>query len=291
MFNSPQSISERRRGIALTAAGALGFSTIIIFTRLIQGIPAPSIAFFRALSSFLFFSILRFRSSKNPQIRHDRCAIPRLIGLGTAVGATGMFYVYAVQHTTAANAVLLNNTAVIYVSLLAPYLLKEAHSRYTWISLSLAMIGIVCIANPAELELHSRAFWGVAAAALSGITYTMVMLLSRLLRDQVSGIVQIWWSTGIAALLALPWAFLVSWEVLVQNLPLLVALGVLAQGIPYLLYFLGLQRVDAQIVSIVALLEPVGGILIGIVLYHEIPGAVGLAGIVMIFASIALVSQ
>ena len=92
-------------------------------------------------------------------------------------------------------------------------------------------------------------------------------------------------------LLALPWAFQVSWSLLVQNLLPLIALGVLAQGIPYLLYFLGLQHVNAQIVSVIALLEPVGGILIGILLYQEIPGPIGIAGIVMIFASIILVSQ
>ena len=100
-----------------------------------------------------------------------------------------------------------------------------------------------------------------------------------------------WWSTAIATLLALPWAFLAPWPTVTRNLPYLVALGVAAQGIPYLLYFLGLERVPAQIVSVVALLEPVSGILIGILLYREIPGVLGLTGIALIFASIVLVSK
>ena len=80
----------------------------------------------------------------------------------------------------------------------------------------------------------------------------MTMLFSRRLRGRVSGVTQIWWSTGIAALLALPWAFQIPLSTVARNLPYLVALGVVAQGIPYMLYFLGLERVQAQIVSIVA---------------------------------------
>lgn len=283
--------STKTQGIALVSAGAIGFSTIIIFTRSITGIPSASIAFFRALISFLFFCALLPWFPQTLKIRSYRRNIGWLLGLGLAVGLTGMLYVYAVQFTTAANAVVLNNTSAVYVALIAPWLLHEARPRYTWISLVLAIVGIVCIANPEELSLASSGFRGIVAAGLSGITYSMTMLFSRHLRGRVSGVTQIWWSTGIASLLALPWAFQISLSTVVHNLPYLVALGVVAQGIPYMLYFLGLARVKAQIVSIVGLLEPVGGILIGMLFYQEIPNAVGVVGIVLVLSSIVLVSR
>lgn len=278
-------------GIALVATGAISFSSIIVFTRLITGMTSPNIAFFRALTSFLFFCALLPWSPEMLKMRRYRRNIGVLVGLGIAVGLTGMLYVYAVQYTTAANAVLLNNTSVVYVALLAPWLLREKRPRFTWLSLGLATVGIVCIANPAELGWQSGGLNGIIAGALSGISYSFTMLLSRKLRGHVTGITQVWWSTAIATLLALPWAFLAPWPTVTRNLPYLVALGVAAQGIPYLLYFLGLERVPAQIVSVVALLEPVSGILIGILLYREIPGVLGLTGIALIFASIVLVSK
>lgn len=285
------SSTPKTQGIAFVAAGAIGFSSIIIFARSITGIPSASIAFFRALTSFLFFSALLSRFPKTLDFQHYQRHTGWLIGLGLAVGLTGMLYVYAVQFTTAANAVLLNNTSTVYVALLAPWLLHEARPRYTWASLALAIVGIVCIANPAELSLSSGSFRGIVAGAVSGITYAMTMLFSRRMRGRVDGVTQIWWSTGIAALLALPWAFQVPASTVVRNLPFLIALGVVAQGIPYMLYFLGLERVQVQIVSIVALLEPVGGILIGMLFYREIPNVMGVVGIALILTSIVLVSR
>jgi len=283
--------AARKQGILLVAAGAIGFSSIIVFTRLITGLTSPGIAFFRALTSFVFFTALLPWSPATLHVRRYRREIVWLVVLGLTVGFTGMLYVYAVQHTTAANAVLLNNASTIYVALFAPWLLREPRVRYTWISVGLALAGIACIANPAALRWESSEFRGVVAGTLSGFSYALTMLLSRRLRGQVSGVTQVWWSTGIAALVALPWAFQAPASVVIRNVPFILALGVLAQGLPYMLYFLGLERIPAQMVSIIALLEPVSGILIGMALYQEMPNAIGIAGIGLILTSITLVSR
>jgi drug/metabolite transporter (DMT)-like permease len=291
LLEQARAAQTRKHGIAFVAAGAIGFSSIIIFTRLITGLSSPGIAFFRALTSFVFFSALLPWFPTTLQISRYKREIVYLALLGLTVGCTGMLYVYAVQYTTAANAVLLNNAATIYVALLAPWLLREPRARFTWLSVGLALAGIVCIANPAALRWESTEFRGVVAGTLSGISYTLTMLLSRHLRGRVSGVAQVWWSTGIAALVALPWAFQAPASVVLRNAPFILALGVLAQGLPYMLYFLGLERVPAQVVSIVALLEPVSGILIGMALYREMPTPVGIAGIFLVLTSIALVSR
>jgi drug/metabolite transporter (DMT)-like permease len=49
--------------------------------------------------------------------------------------------------------------------------------------------------------------------------------------------------------------------------------------------------VDAQVASIVALLEPVSGVLIGMLLYGEVPTLLGGLGILMILTSIVLISN
>lgn len=291
VLDQERATTTRKHGMMLVAAGAIGFSSIIIFTRLITGLTSPGIAFFRALTSFLFFSALLPWFPTALQAHRYRHEIVRLVGLGLTVGFTGMLYVYAVRYTTAANAVVLNNTATVYVALLAPWLLREARSRYTWLSMGLALVGIVCIANPAALRWQSSEFRGIVAGTLSGFSYALTMLLSRRLRGRVSGVAQVWWSTGIAALMALPWAFQAPASIVVHNMPFILALGVLAQGLPYMLYFLGLERIPAQIVSVVALLEPVSGILIGMLLYREMPTVVGVVGIFLVLTSIVLVSR
>lgn len=288
---------ESRLGVALIAAGACGFSSTIVFARSLASFSPLSLAFFRTLSSFLFFCVLlRLRKTAPAALFPRPRKLGLLLGLGLSVGATGMLYLYALNYTSAANAVLLNNTSVIYVALLAPWLLAEKRSRYTWPSVVLAMLGIVCVADPVELARSSGfntslAGVGIATAALSGVTYAFTMLLSRLLREEIDPIVQIWWSTGIASLMTLPWAFQYPSSLVVKNLPFLIAIGVVGQGGPYLLYFLGLKRTPAQVVSIVALLEPVLGMLMGVLIYNEIPNALGIVGVVLVLSAIMLVSR
>lgn len=279
------------RGIGLVALGALLFSGGIIFTRSIQGLSAPVIAFTRAVAAFCFFSVWMARQPLERCRFTERSTVALLIGLGLSMGATAMLYIFAVQQTTAANAVLLNNSAPLYVAWFSPWFLREARPRYTWLSLGLALVGVLCVTNPANLDLDARSFGGMAAALVSGFSYALTMLFSRRLRDRVPGLVQVWLGVGLAALVALPWALTASWAALATNWHLCVGLGIVSLGIPYMLYFLGLQHVKAQVVSIVGLLEPASGVLIGALLYREVPDALGFAGIVLVLSSIALISR
>jgi drug/metabolite transporter (DMT)-like permease len=259
-----------------------------------HGDPAhpPTIAFFRALFGFLFLCTLVIRFREPVQFAAYRSRMGRLLVLGAFVSMTVSLYTYAIQHTTAANAALLVNSAPIYVAVLAPLALHEARARYTWASLGLAVMGMIFVSNPAELRLDWESLGGIAAAALSGFTYAFVMLIGRSLRGAVTGLTQTLWSNGLTALVLLPWALRgVPMQTVAENIPLLIPLGVFSLGLSYLLYFLGLQRIPAQVVSVVALLEPVSGALFGLVLFDEIPNALGMIGGGLILASIYLISR
>ena len=160
--------SSSWQGIGLVAAGAVGFSAAIIFIREMRGLAAPTIMLFRALSAFLFFSALLPRHRVSLKVSAYRRSLPWLLGLGLAMGLTSLLYTFAVQRTTAANAVLLNNTATLYVALLAPWLLQETRPRYVWLSLALAVTGMICITIPAQGGGRAGSWTGIVAALLSG---------------------------------------------------------------------------------------------------------------------------
>jgi drug/metabolite transporter (DMT)-like permease len=283
--------TSRGAGIALVVVGAFCFSLAIPFTRWTDGLGTASIAFFRALFGFLFLCTLAgiSRQPIRPALR--RAALRTLIALGLAVSATVLLYTYAVQHTTAANAALLVNSAPLYVALLAPLVLHEPRPRYTWHSLALAGIGMVCIANPAQLDIHSNEMGGIVAAALSGLGYGTVMMISRSLRGHVTGLIQNLWSNGMIVLVLLPWAVRAPAQTVLDNLPVLIPLGIFSLGLSYLLYFLGLQRISAQQVSVVSLAEPVFGVLMGLLFFAEVPNALGWLGAGLILSSIVLITR
>ena len=282
------------QGIGLVALGAFCFSTSIIFIRLISGMDALAITFYRSLFAFLFFclTLLRFREPLN--FSHYRAHLPILIGLGAAMGLTAALYTYAIQHTTAANAALLVNSAPLYVALLAPWLLKEARPPLTWPSLALAGVGIVLItgfSGEGGLRLDSLAFGGILAGIVSGFTYAMPILIGRHLRGKVSGITQIVWGSGVAAVLLSPFALRADLGVALANLPLLIPLGIITMGLSYLLFFLGLQRISAQMTSITGLFEPVSGLLIGLLIFQEGLTPLGALGSLLVLAAITLISR
>jgi drug/metabolite transporter (DMT)-like permease len=280
-----------RQGIALVLVGAFCFSLAIPLVRWTHGLDTMTIAFYRALFALAFLCTLLVRFHEPVRFAAYRASMRALIVLGLAVSMTVVLYTYAIQHTTAANAALLVNSAPIYVAVLAPFVLKEPRARYAWASLGLAAAGIACASNPARLDLRSSAWGGIAAAALSGFTYAIVLMIGRSLRERVSGLTQNLWSQGIIALVLLPWALRSSGTTVVANLPTLIPLGVFTLGLSYLLYFQGLQRISAQVVSVVALFEPVSGIVMGLVFFAEVPTLLGWIGGLLILVSIYLIAR
>ena len=284
-------IQSTWKTIALVALGAFCYSTLIIFTRLTQGLDAMSVAFFRTFFAFAFFCCLLFFVREPLQGRRYASSIGLLIALGAAVGVTAVLYIYAIQHTTAANASLLVNSAPIYIAFLSPWFLKEARPKYTFLSLVLLMLGVVLITNIAQLRFDLASLDGILAGFLSGLTYSATFMLSRRLRGKASSFTQTLWGTGVAALLLSPWLFQTPWAVILDNLPVLIPLGVISLGIASFVYYIALQRLKAQVVSTTAILEPVSGVLIGLLVFQEIPTALGLAGIFLILASIYLITR
>jgi drug/metabolite transporter (DMT)-like permease len=279
------------QGLGFVIIGAFCFSTVLIFTRLTHGLDAISIAFYRAFFAFLFFCLLIPYFSAQVKVPFARNLIGLLIGLGVAVGISAVLYVYAIQHTTAANAALLINSAPIYVAILAPLLLNEKRTKHAVLGLGLAVVGIVFISDPNQIRFQSASFWGILAGAISGFTFASTMLISRLLRGKVSGFAQALWSSGIASLVLLPWAVRVNWRVVWSNLLLLVLLGAISMGAAYFMYFLSLERVKAQVVSIFALFEPVSGVFIGLFFFKEYPNLLGAIGGILIIVSIFIVAR
>ncbi len=180
---------EARLGLLLVALGAVGFSSAILFNRLIVALSGVQLSFFRALVAFLFFSWLRALRHV-PTFWHRRDLRLWLLGLALTVGATSALYMIALRMTTAATAVLLNNTSALYVALLAPLLLHEPLHPATCLSLPLTLIGMVLVTRGGGETIIGGSWSGIALGALSGFSYALTMLISRRLRDHVDSIAQ-----------------------------------------------------------------------------------------------------
>lgn len=290
-MTTPNPSSPSWHGSALVITGAICFSTAVLFIRLVDGMSTLSIVFYRALFGWLLLALFITRWRAPLHIRRYRAHIPRLLLLGVIVTATVSLYTYAIQHTTVAVAVLLVNSAPVYVAALSPLVLKEPRAPLTGVSLALALTGMVLVSDPGSLSLEWDALDGVIAAALSGVTYALSMLISRGLRGGVGGLTQNLWSLGMIVLVLAPVGLSASAGEVIDNLPALIPLGIFSLGLSYLFYFMGLERVSAQRVSVLSLFEPVSGVMIGLVAFGEVPNALGWVGGALILSSMLLISR
>lgn len=189
--------------------------------------------------------------------------------------------------------VLLLYTVPFYVLLIAPVILKEKISTKNLVALTLSLIGVVVVVGPANLVFGTAGsgyLYGVLMGLFSGFFYACIIMTSRYLRDEYSGLEQLFLSTGVTLVILLPFMLQISSTALLENLPVLLFLGVMITSFGSILYFTGLEHVKAQNASIISLLEPVSAIFFAYLILNDPVSQATLFGCILILASSLLMS-
>ena len=173
------------------------------------------------------------------------------IGGALAYAGTVVLFVIANKLTTAANAILLQYTAPVYVVLFSPWFLGERASRRDWLTLLIMMGGMVLFFLD---ELTLDGYLGNGVALLSGLCFAWLTLFLRRQKDG-SALPSLLLGNLLAGKIGLPFMFqsmpdLSSWIGLLL-------LGVVQLGLPYILYALALRQVMAVEGILIPMIEPV----------------------------------
>ncbi len=233
-----------------------------------------TIVFYRSLfASLVFIPFLR---------RSDFCLnVPILISVVTYTAAISAF-VSANKLTTAANAIVLQYTAPVFVFLFSRLVLGEAIARMNGVALILSMtgVGIISFDSAGQPEMT-----GVLVALLSGVFFAVYMVNLRKTQE-ISPIYLNWLNNMVCALLLLP---LVKSQLglSIEQGWVLAVMGALQLGLPYFFFSKGLQSLSVQEASLIALIEPVLNPLWVALTVGETPSAATLGGGGMILVGLA----
>jgi drug/metabolite transporter (DMT)-like permease len=180
-------------------------------------------------------------------------------------------YFSSIQYAGISIAVLLLYTAPVYVTLLSPLFLKEKITKRGMLSLSISITGILMIILPGSTAAgyDGRFLIGIIMGILSGISYSGTIMTVSYLKDEYSGFTQLFWSTFISLLILLPFGSMIPADVLFMNLHTLILFGLITTAFASVLYLNSAAKIRAQTVSVLALLEPVSGIVFGFLFLHE----------------------
>ena len=197
-----------------------------------------------------------------------------------AYAATVILFVIANKMTAAANAILLQYTAPIYVALFGFLVLKERTIAADWITIFVVVAGMALFFAD---DLDTRGLWGNILSIIGGITYAAVILLMRKQKKEGS-LDAILLGNIITAIICTPFA--IGSTPSASALFSLLIMGVFQLGLPYILFALAIKSVTALDAILIAAIEPVLNPVWVFLIMGEVPGKWALLGGTTVFSAI-----
>lgn len=255
---------EIQRGRLLILAAALLWSLAGVFIKFLDLHPL-SIVFYRSLFASLVFVPFVQRS----QLQVSPAIVVSVLSYTAAISA----FVAANKLTTAANAIVLQYTAPVFVFLFTRLIWGEKISKLNGGALVVAMLGVAIIASDSAGEPEMA---GVLLALLSGVLFAVYMV--NLQRTQEVHPVYLTWINNLVCALLLLLVVKSRLALSLDQAVTLAVMGAVQLGMPYFLFSKGLRTVPLQEASLIALIEPVLNPLWVAVIVGEIPSAATLVG-------------
>jgi len=198
-----------------------------------------------------------------------------------AYALTTLTFVAATKLTTAANAVLLQYTAPVWIALFGASLLGERATRSDWIAIGITFLGMgLFFADSLQL----RGALGNTVGVLSGISFASMAIF---MRKQKGGSVteSILLGNLIAAVVGLPF-MLDAAPLPTSGWAALFALGIVQLGISYALYSRAIHHVTALEAVLIPVIEPILNPVWVMLFIGEKPGVLSLCGGMLVLAAV-----
>lgn len=193
-------------------------------------------------------------------------------------------FVSATKLTTAANAILLQYTAPIYVAFLAHFLLGE---RLTRRDVGAALMVLAGIALFFADRLTAGGLAGNLIALSSGVAFASFVVATRI-DPSGGGVNAVLSGNLVVTALCLPW--IIGSGPAPAELLTVAAMAVFQLGVPYVLYVRALPSVSAIEAVLIVALEPILNPIWVALLNGELPGRWSVVGGSIVFMTVLLYS-
>lgn len=273
-------------------AGVFAVSFSALFVRLTTA-PALMIATYRLLFTFLIlapYALFRYRTDL-VNISWQQRGLAAGSGLCLALHLVTWFI--SLRYTSIASSVVLVTTQPIFVVLGSWIFFRERVSRRAMLGGALALCGSFII-GAADFQIGKEAFWGDLLALAAAVFVSGYLLIGRKLRGTVALPVYTFYTYGSSALALLIASFATGTPFApypARDWLLFVALAVVCTVIGHTVFNWVLRYVQASVVSVSVLGEPLGAILWASVFLHEYPTLRQTIGACFIFGGLFIFTR
>ncbi len=280
-----------RRPLAFAAAGALVIAFSAILVRLADVSPSTA-AVFRCVYALPVLGALAVieRRRYGPRTLRER-SVALLAGVFFAADLT--FWHHSIAAVGAGLATVLANVQLVLVGVIAWVALGERPDSRSVQAVPLVLLGVVLISG----VLGSGAYGddpllGAVFGLITALAYAIFLLLLRRAgadaRRPAGPLLDATVSSAVFAAIAGVAVGDIDFLPDLESQAWLVTLALSSQVLGWLLISVSLPRLPALLTAITLTLQPVGSVLLGVVLLSEDPSAVQLAGVAIVIAGIVL---
>jgi drug/metabolite transporter (DMT)-like permease len=231
----------------------------------------PVFAFYRMASGAVILLPFFLRNQKTEPTRLWGWFLifPILGGLAEALDLST--WATSVHYTSVATATLLNNTAPIWVALVAWLIFKEKLKGIFWVGLVIAMVGAGIVLS-SDFFTNPSLNTGNLLGTVSGLFYGLYYLITQKGRRYLSAIRYTYVMTLSTGVFTLLFSLVLRYPLTgfpLQTYLASIGSGVVAQSMGFLALSYALGRLSASSVSPSMLLQPVFSALLAIPLLHQ----------------------
>lgn len=265
--------NRKKKAMLMMALCAIMWSIGGIFIKLISWSPFL-IAGARSLISAMVLGIFMIYS-RTP-VKFCRYSL----GAGIGLSASCIFFVMANKLTAAANAVVLQYSAPIFILLISALIFKQRLHKKEVIVVAITMVGIVLFfldqLSPGNIIGN---IFGILAGIFLALMFVMVGKGGEDSSIRMSGIL---FAHLITALIGCPVGIIGTVSASGNEIFYIIILGVFQLGIPYVLYAIASRDCPPLACSLIGMLEPLFNPVWVAIFIGEMPGLFALFGATII---------
>lgn len=272
---------ERRKiGIILILSSSLFFALMAATVKSLNNIPVAEKIFFRNLLGLIVATYIILKKDKKVAGNNKK-----LLFLRSIFGLLGVAcYFFALSKIPLADAVILNKLSPFFVIVLSSIFLKEKFNNIQILSLIIALIGAGFVIKPQFSYTVIPAFIGLLSAFFAGAAYTTI----RHLRHTDSPEIIVFYFTLFSTLTMIP-VMASGYFVLptLTDIIRLILLGIFATTAQFLMTN-AYRFAPAGELSIYTYTNIVFSMLLGIIIWFEIPDIFSIIGGILIITAGAI---
>ena len=278
-------VSRPVAGIFLGAI-IISFSSVMVALSHVNPIIS---AFYRVSFGCLFLLVPCGLHNEFKKIDLKPCLVA--VGCGLFFAVDLISWHFCIGYVGPGLATILGNMQVFIMALVGVFVFKEKLGMAYIIALPLVILGLYMIIGMDMTQLTPQYLTGVGLGVITALSYSVFLLLMRVVHsgDDIPMFLYQVIMTGFCALIIGSIAVFMGRSFIIpdfSSLAALVGLGLLSQGLAWVIISHYLSRVDTSRAGLILLLQPALSFVWDVVFFDRLTGIMGWLGVSMVLVAI-----